>query len=136
MGHWWRYEVTLPIVDDSNLAVHLVCNVRISCCILNVARVKWGLRPKIVLLLGESCLHLSVVILLDHGDCHISHSSLVTVKPENALEINVAGRWYLKTPGASHLDLVIRYINASKMYAAAKKIHEYWTLLVTTATTK
>jgi hypothetical protein len=89
-----------------------------------------------VLLLGESCLHLSVVVLLDHGDCHISHSSLDTVKPENALEINVADRWYLKTPGASHLDLVIRYINASKMYAAAKKIHEYWTLLVTTATTK
>ena len=59
------------------------------------------------------------------------------LKPELALEINVAGRWYLNTPGAPHLDLVIRYINASKMYAAAKKeLHEFWTVLVTTATTK
>ena len=134
MAHWSRYEVTLPIVDDSNFAVHLVCNVRIFCCILNVATVKWGLLPKFVLILVESCLHISVRVV-DQGDCHISHSSLDMVKPEQVLEINVPGRWYLNTPGASHLDLVIRYINASKMYAAAKKIHEYWTLLVTTATT-
>ena len=58
------------------------------------------------------------------------------LKPELALEINVAGSWYLNTPGAPHLDLVIRYINANKMYAAAKELHEYWTVLVTTATTK
>ena len=58
------------------------------------------------------------------------------LKLENALDINVAGSWYLNTPGAPHLDLVIRYINASKMYAAAKELLEYWTVLFTTATTK
>ena len=59
------------------------------------------------------------------------------LKPENALDINVAGSWYLNTPGAPHLDLVIRYINATKTYAAVdKEIHEFWTVLDTTATTK
>ena len=58
------------------------------------------------------------------------------LKPEPALKINMAFSWYLNTPGMPHLDLVIHYINASKIYAAAKEIHEYWTVLVTTATTK
>ena len=80
----------------------------------------------------ESFLRILLRVLVEHGACH---SSLEMLKPKDSLEINVAGRWYLNTPGASHLDLVIRYINACKMYAAAKKIHEYWTLLVTTATT-
>ena len=48
----------------------------------------------------------------------------------------MAGSWYLNIPGFLHLDLVILYINASKRYAATKEVHQYWTMLVTTANNK
>jgi len=69
----------------------------------------------------------------------MSHPSPVGIWPklDQLLEINVAVSWYLNTPGAPHLDLVIPYINATKTYAAVdKEIHECWTVLGTTATTK
>jgi len=90
-----------------------------------------------VLPTGEFFLHTSV-LRADPDGCHISHPSLVGIpKLDQVLEINVAVSWYLNTPGAHHLDLVIRYINATKMYAAVdKEIHEFWTVLDTTATTK
>ena len=56
-------------------------------------------------------------------------------RPEYVLNINVAGSRYLNIETSPHLDLVIVYNNASKTYAAAKEVHESWTVLVTTATT-
>ena len=46
----------------------------------------------------------------------------------------MVGSWYHNIPGFLHLDLVILDVNTSKSYAAvAKEVHQFWTMLVTTA---
>ena len=65
----------------------------------------------------------------------MSHRSPDMSKPEYRLEINEATSWYLNTEAVPHLQLVVRYVNGSKSDAAAKEVHEFWTMFVTTATT-
>ncbi len=64
----------------------------------------------------------------------MSHRSPDMSKPEYRLEINEATSWYLNTEDVPHLQLVVPYVNGSKSDAAAKEVHEFWTMLVTTAT--
>ena len=78
--------------------------------------------------------------LVDEGGRHMSHPSLVPIlliKMDQVLKINVVIFRYVNILGAHHLHLVICYIDASKIETAVdKEIHEFWTMLVTTATTK
>ena len=80
------------------------------------------------------------VALVDEGGRHMSHPSLVPIqliKMDQVLKINVVVFRYLNILGVHHLQLVICYIDASKIETAVdKEIHEFWTVLDTTATTK
>ena len=65
----------------------------------------------------------------------MSHRSPGMSKPEYRLEINEATSWYLNTEVVLYIQLVVCYVNGSKSDAAAKEVHEFWTMFVTTATT-
>ena len=56
------------------------------------------------------------------------------LKLEYRLDINEATSWYLNTEVVPHLQPVVPYVNGSKSDAAAKELHESWTMLVTPAT--